>query len=388
MKQLNLVIFITVFVVIYSLGNYYVFLRGFQALSLSGWQKNLYFFVAIVLFLSFIIERFTARTSLFTLNHICTWIGSFWLATLWYLFLGVVLIDIVRLLNYGFHFLPDPGTMVYAKLKLYTFFSLVILVTIAVITGHLNALTIHVKNLSIETNKNIGDKKELTIAMVSDIHLGILVGKHRLEKMVGLINNSNPDIIVIAGDILDESQEAILKENIGEPLKKLNAPMGVYAITGNHEYIGGIKQALAYINTLNIQVLKDTVKELPGNLTLIGRDDYHANRFGGKKRQSLEELMTQVDTSNFLLLLDHQPYNLDSAVKSGIDLQLSGHTHNGQFWPFNHITKATFEVSWGYLQKGNTQFYVSSGFGTWGPSVRIASKSEIVIIKLRIKSKG
>ena len=118
------------------------------------------------------------------------------------------------------------------------------------------------------------------------------------------------------------------------------------------------------------------------DLQLIGRIDKDAKRFYGKSRKSLDELIIQTDSTKPLILLDHQPFHIDESVKNGIDLQLSGHTHNGQMWPLNYLTRLIYEVSYGYLKRGDTQVIVSSGYGLWGPRVRSGSRSEVLLINI------
>jgi predicted MPP superfamily phosphohydrolase len=164
-------------------------------------------------------------------------------------------------------------------------------------------------------------------------------------------------------------------------LQQLEAPHGVYAIPGNHEYFSGINAAVDYMEKAGINVLRDSTIRVAEGYFLVGRDDRQGNAFGGK-RQTLDSLMQNVDKSLPVIMLDHQPFALEEAEKNGVDLQLSGHTHHGQLFPFNFITKKVYEVSWGYKRKGNTHYYVSCGVGTWGPPVRVGHRPEIVIINL------
>ena len=158
---------------------------------------------------------------------------------------------------------------------------------------------------------------------------------------------------------------------------------GLYAITGNHEYIGGVNRTIPYIESKGIRVLKDEIVTLEGGIQLVGRIDRDASRFSGKGPLPLNELMKKADTSKPVILLDHQPFHIDESVNSGVDLQLSGHTHNGQMWPLNYITKMIYDVSYGYLKKSNTHIIVSSGYGLWGPRVRSGSRSEVLLINIK-----
>ena len=169
-------------------------------------------------------------------------------------------------------------------------------------------------------------------------------------------------------------------------LRQLQPPHGVYAIMGNHEHISGSEEAVRYMEESGITVLRDRAVRAADALWLIGREDRQAV-FMGSGRQPLAELMAGIDRREPLILLDHQPFHLEEAVKEGIDLQLSGHTHHGQFFPFNLITGAMYEMSWGYLRKGSSHFYVSCGAGTWGPPVRLGNRPEIVVIDLTFNKK-
>jgi uncharacterized protein len=383
MKQQVLIIFFTIFFGLYFAVNYYIFIRGWQSLPNIIFVKKIYISFFILVAFAFIIGRFTDHISFTGLNHLFIWIGSFWLGAMLYFFLSVIIVDLVKILNYGFHFLPPQGTLEYTKIKSFALYTSIGIVILLLLFGYFNSNNTRIKRIEILTEKNISKSKTLKIVAVSDIHLGTLIAKKRLKKLTELVNKENPDIIILAGDILDEIQTPILIENIGEPLKELNAKKGTFAITGNHEYIGGINRAVKYIESLGIKILRDTIEDIGGTVLLIGREDRDINRFTGNHRKTKEELMLNIDTTKFLILLDHQPFELQKTADLKIDLQISGHTHHGQLWPFNYITDAVYELSYGYLRKGNTHYYVSSGFGTWGPPLRIGTRPEIVVLTIR-----
>jgi uncharacterized protein len=383
MKQQALIIFFTVFFSLYFAANYYIFIRGWQALPDITMLKKIYLFSCIFLVFSFAIGRFSEHILPGKINHFFVWIGSFWLGAMAFFFFIVLLTDIIKLANIGLHFLPIQGTTEYAKIKTIFLVSTIGLVISFLVYGFFNAKNTQVKQIEIITGKNIPDNGDVKVAVVTDIHLGTLIGKNRLNKLTNLVNKQNPDIIILAGDILDEVQTPILTENIGEPLAHLKARYGVYAITGNHEYIGGINRSVKYIESLGITLLRDSITEIEGKIVLIGREDRDMKTFTGKQRKTKEELLNGIDTSKFLILVDHQPYELNKTVKLKLDLQISGHTHHGQIWPFNKITDAIYELSNGYIKRGATHFYVSPGYGTWGPPVRIGTYSEIAIITIK-----
>jgi predicted MPP superfamily phosphohydrolase len=219
--------------------------------------------------------------------------------------------------------------------------------------------------------------------VASDIHLGVIIGNSRLENMVREINRMSPDAILLVGDILDEDLAPVIEQNLGETLKGLRAKHGVYAVTGNHEYIGGVDEAVKYLEDHGIRMLRDSAVLVNGAFYVVGREDRSVTAFTGKRRKDLHELTAPLDRGKALIVLDHQPFKLGEAEMNRVDLQISGHTHHGQLWPFNYITGAVYELSHGYKRKGNTHIYVSSGFGTWGPPVRVGTVPEILEVVIR-----
>jgi len=249
--------------------------------------------------------------------------------------------------------------------------------------GFINALTPIVKNYDITIDKPAGETKTLKIAAASDIHLGSVIRKRSLRKLSSILKEENPDLILLLGDILDGDIGPVLR---GDLLKYFDPPeskYGLYAVAGNHEYIGGGSQTIPYIENMGFRVLKDEIITLPNGVQIVGRIDKDAGRYYGKPRLTLKKLIEQTDTTKPIILLDHQPYNLNETEENGVDLQLSGHTHHGQMWPLNYITKMVYELSYGYMKKGDSNIIVSSGYGLWGPRVRLGSRSEVVIVNIR-----
>jgi predicted MPP superfamily phosphohydrolase len=191
-------------------------------------------------------------------------------------------------------------------------------------------------------------------------------------------------LILLPGDVIDDDIEPFIRLRMGEIMKQMKAPLGVYAILGNHEYIGGkIKEFVKEMKSIDIEVLMDHSVRIADSFYIIGRKDRSAERIGAGGRMEIEALLEEVDRKLPLILMDHQPYHLDKSAASGIDLQLSGHTHRGQMAPIHWITKRLYELDWGYLQKGAMHTIVSSGYGSWGPPIRLGSRSEIIDIKLQ-----
>ena len=376
-----LIFFAVVFTVYFSV-NTYLFLKGLYSIPKDPAGKIFYTVIFFFFALSYIIGRILDKISPSSASDFFIHIGAVWLALMLYLFLGSVLLDIARLLLTALKLKPLFIYNDYDKAKKIS--SLIILFISIVLTvyGYYNAINPVVKNIQIFIPKSSSKYEKLKIAFISDVHLGVILGEKFAARLTNLINEQKPDIVLFGGDLLDEDAVQVLRKNSGVPLLNLRAPLGVYAILGNHEYIGGIKKAEEFYSLHNIKLLVDEAILIDNSFYLIGRDDRTSERFAKRKRKSLSELTGPLDSSLPMILLDHQPFNLEISAQNKIDLHLSGHTHHGQLWPFNHITKFVYEVSWGYKKKNNTHIYVSSGFGTWGPPVRIGSKSEIVIINV------
>ncbi len=385
MKKINFVIFFSVALSVYALINYYIFIREWEAGGFQSTWRTVYVAAFLLLSLSFIAGRMLERVTLSWLSSTLVLLGSFWLAAMVYFLLFAFAIDIIRLLNFIVPFFPSFLTVNPERTKELTSFAVIVVVLIIVLGGYINARTPVIKTLELSIPKNGRTMRSLNIAVASDIHLGTIVCKSKLERIVEHINSLKPDLVLLPGDVVDEDIGPVIKNNLGETLRKIRSKYGVIAITGNHEYIGGVEPACGYLAEHGITMLRDASVKIGDGLYVVGREDISIRGFTGKTRKPLPELMAEVDKSYPVILMDHQPFRLADAEANGVDLQLSGHTHHGQLWPFNFITKKVYELSWGYKKKGNTHYYVSCGVGTWGPPIRTGNRPEIVNIKLQFE---
>ncbi len=372
------VIFYTIVLSVYLAVNYYIYSRGMQALPDGSVVKTFMPWVFWGLAASYVAGRFLERIYLSAASDILVWTGSFWLAAMLYFFLAVFIIDFFRIVHHFFPFFPAFITAQYEKFKLMLFSGISIAVLITIVAGHINTLYPVVRTMDIHIPKNASGMKQLNAVMLSDIHLGTLIGNGHFEKIVQKVQSLNPDIIFLAGDVLDEDLEPVLKQNIGQTLRQLTAPLGVYAVMGNHEYIGGAEPAYNYLKKHGLNIIRDSVVKIEDSFYVIGREDRDKPRFAGRERLPLDELVAKADGNYPLILLDHQPYYLEEAAALGVDLQFSGHTHHGQLWPLNFVTSAIYTISRGYGKIDNMHVFVSNGVGTWGPPVRVGNRPEII----------
>ncbi|MBN2040213.1 MAG: metallophosphoesterase [Spirochaetes bacterium] len=385
MKIINFIVFLSVILAIYGSINFYIFVRGWQAFARSPGMKAAYLTAFFFLATSFFIARIIENYKICLVSDIYKWIGSFWIGIMVYLLLGIIVIDILRSANHLINFFPDALTRNHENTKLIAGILVIIISMATVIAGYINARSPVLKKVEFSIPKTAGSLKTLRIAMASDIHLGTIISNSRLSNLVNIINKTEPDIILFPGDIVDEDLAPVIKNNLGETLVKLKSKYGTYAVTGNHEFIGGAEAAVKYLEDHNITVLRDRVAKVNHSFYIAGRDDLSSNRFSGKSRKTLEELLDGIDCSLPVILMDHQPFALKKTAETCVDLQLSGHTHNGQLWPVNFIISLIYELGKGHMKIGNTHFYVSSGYGTWGPPIRTNSRPEIIEFTLHFK---
>lgn len=345
--------------------------------------KPYYLILFIVVAYSYIIAKVFYNHLHPVIHDAFIWVGSFWFAYLIYFILFLFVVDLGRIIGLKLNLFPTSFTKNYELAKLITAGVIVFVVSLIILSGYFNTRNINIKTLDIEIPKSSTKLNELNIVMVGDIHLSPINDEKFLSNIVTKINSLNPDIVLLPGDIVDDKAEVLKRLNIGESFKKIKSKYGVFASNGNHEFINGVENAVRFMMENGIEVLRDTIILIDDAFIIAAREDRSITNFTNKKRKSLNTILNGVDRSYPIILLDHTPVRLDQAEKNGIDLQLSGHTHHGQMWPGNIITNLIYEISWGYKKIGNTQYYVTSGAGTWGPPVRTGSRSEIINIKVK-----
>lgn len=308
-------------------------------------------------------------------------IGSYYFALLEFFILVLPVMDLVGWICH----LAGADSRTYIPILGWT---TVALLGIFLLRGSYNAWSPVVRKYEVTVAKKPepGAPRKYTIAVASDIHLGNIVGNRYLAKLTGLLNGLKPDLTLLVGDVLDDSIEPFLRNKMSDEMKKLSAKYGVFAVLGNHEYYGGhVERYVKEMSEIGIPVLRDEVVSVAGGAIYIaGRKDLTAVRMDPEGRLSVSDLLTQLDHTKPIVLLDHQPYAFDKAQEAGADLLLCGHTHRGQFAPNHFITKRLFELDWGYMLKEKMHVIVSSGFGSWGPPIRLASRSEVIHIELTL----
>jgi predicted MPP superfamily phosphohydrolase len=365
---------------LYSLLHLYVFLKMRSAFAFSG-VTAIFLIVIMVLMVSApVVVRVVEGYRFDVTARLISYLGYTWMGLVFLFFFCSLAIDIYRLLVYATRPLLHAGfPSLLPSPRIAFFIALVPTLAIAVF-GYYEARTIRTEIVAIRSSKIPEEIGALTIAQISDVHLGLIVRHERLKRILNAIRRENPDILVSTGDLVDGQIDNLT--GLAELLQAINPPYGKFAITGNHEFYAGLDQALHFAQSAGFTVLRGDTRDVAGIITVAGIDDPTGKYFGLYRGISEKTLLSRNSNKKFVLLLKHLPVVNKEAVGL-FDLQLSGHTHKGQIFPFHLITRLFFPHHSGLIPLSHgSQLYVSRGSGTWGPPLRFLSPPEVTIIKL------
>lgn len=311
----------------------------------------------------FFVGRMVAHVAPVWLNGLIYVVGTSWLVVVLYGVLVMLALELSRYLAR----LRKMELRPWSKATLVSVAALVATVLGVGIYSAFNTVEVHYTVRS--PRVAVGDT--VTVALVSDLHLGYAVGRSDMQRLVDKVNAAGADVCIIAGDMFDADVRPVLEGDLGRPLSKLGMP--VYAVMGNHDYMGNSQQVVDYMHAVGVQMLIDSAVSCCG-LTIVGRDDLCPTRM------KLPDIVPS-GASN-VVVVDHQPAAIDESVECRALLHLSGHTHAGQVWPMRMFTKNMYKTDYGCRAFGATTVVTTSGFGTWGPRVRLGSLSEVVFIHI------
>lgn len=310
-------------------------------------------------------------------QRVISTIGALWMGLFVYLLLYFLAADLVYLLL----MLIPASTQ---KLLFFTRLTAIVLALVTVTGGYIHANRIRTAEYDVKITDNT--TSQMHIVMLSDLHIGAVGSEARLERTVARINELNPDLVCISGDIFDNNYSAIIDpDNVVQTLKRISARYGVYACLGNHDAGSEFEKMVLLLERANVDLLMDEHVVIDGRVVLAGRlDSSPIGSYKGISRQELSAVLDGVNPELPVIMLDHNPASLGE-YNGEVDLVLSGHTHKGQIFPGGLITNAMYTVDYGYYQSDNgTQMIVTSGASTWGLPIRVGTDCEIVSINLGV----
>ncbi len=362
---------------IYIIPNIYVFFRLKRLFITSGhkkWYSIIYLLLAAIYpVVQQLSGRFEGRIMEF-LSMVSGHILPFFL----YMFLSLLLYELFLLVNW----LPKlvsrekRDSLAFRK---NVFFAMILFSIVVVGGGIINMNTMSVSKYQIEVPCRQSAIKNLRIVFVADIHIDETMRVKYIEKFVRKVDELNPDIVLFGGDIIEGRMNNTFTVDMETALRKINTKYGSYGVLGNHEFYGG-QEKYNFFENSGITLLNDSIIKINDFFYLAGRLDEHV-----RQRKTLPKLFENFTSDLPLIQLDHRPTQLQEVSQTNVDVQFSGHTHNGQLFPFNFITRAMYELSWGYKKINKTHFFVTSGLRLWGPPVKTAGKSEIMFVDVQFK---
>ena len=373
-------LFLLAFFTIYGSIHFYAFTKIRGAFALTPALRTGLFLLMAFMMLAPLLVRLSERYGHESTACFLSYAGYIWMGILFLFFTMSVLVDVYRLLIYIAIRMTHCRLSFLIPHPFYLFMvPLVISLTLNAY-GYFEAKSIRTEQFVIQTAKIPPEIGRLRIVQISDVHIGMIVRRERLEKIVATIKEAGPDILVSTGDLLDGQIDNMMR--FADLFKGIRPKYGKFAVMGNHEFFAGIEQAMAFHRQAGFQVLRGEALTLANRISIAGVDDATGRNFDYYKDVPEEKLFAKLPQETFILFLKHRPV-IDPKSDGRFDLQLSGHTHRGQIYPFALITKLVFPYHSGYFNlHKNAHLYVSRGAGTWGPPIRLLSPPEITVIDL------
>ncbi len=372
-------LFLLVFLFLYGALHVHAFLKARAAFHFGASMGIVLALFFALMVLAPIIVRQSENAGLELFARITAYTGYLWMGIIFLFFSASLLIDLYRLFVYlGGSILHKDLASFILSAKAAFLIPLVISLCVSAY-GYREALNIRTEHLTIRTEKLPQDVEKIRIVQISDVHLGLIVRSERLGLILEKVKEANPDILVSTGDLVDGQINRL--EGLAEMLREIKPRYGKFAVLGNHEYFAGIKQALAFKKTAGFVLLRDEGVSIDNVIILVGVDDPAAKYSGNYKELDEKTLLSSFPRERFTVLLKHRPL-IDHESFGLFDLQLSGHVHKGQIFPFSILTKLYYQNYAGLLKVDGSLLYVSRGSGTWGPPIRFLAPPEVTVIDI------
>ncbi|TFG92639.1 MAG: metallophosphoesterase [Syntrophobacterales bacterium] len=373
-------IFLLVFFLIYGGMHLYLFLGAKASLALGTRASIFVALFMIIMVFAPVIVHMSERYALQSLAHFFSWTGYLWMGLAFLLFCLSLAFDCYRVLAHlgAYIFSFEPSSVIPSAR--HAFITLLSLAALLVLYGSIEALHIQTETITIRTAKIPEKIGRVRIVQISDLHLGLIVRGKRLERILKEVRAVDPDMLVSTGDLVDGETNNL--SGLADLLREIQPAYGKFAVTGNHEFYAGLSQSLDFTRRAGFTVLRGEGADVGGFITVAGVDDPTGRIYRSLAGAPEKELLGGSSGDRFIILLKHQPVVLRGSPAL-FDLQLSGHTHKGQIFPFTLLTRLAFAFNSGrYQLTDGAILHVSRGSGTWGPPMRLLAPPEITIIDL------
>ena len=373
-------LFLFTFFLIYASIHLYAYLK-IKAAFAFGITTSIFLisFIVIMVFAPIVI-RLSEKQGLEFFARLMSYAGYTWMGLLFLFTSASIIIDIYHFLIYLSGLILRKDLIAFIPSSRISFFIPLILSILIAIYGSFEAKNIRTERITIRSPKIPEYTGRLRIVQISDVHLGLIVRKERLKSILKEVKAAKPDLLVSTGDLVDGQINGL--PGLAELLREINPRYGKFAITGNHEFYAGLKQAMDFTEKAGFTILRGKRLTIAGLFNIAGVDDPAGKNYGLFREVEEKELLSGLPTEKFTLFLKHRPL-LDRNAIGLFDLQLSGHTHKGQIFPLGLITRLAYPADSGYLAlQNNSHLYVSRGSGTWGPPIRFLSPPEVTMIEI------
>lgn len=374
-----MILFLISFLFIYGSFHLYFFFKLQAAHLLPGGALLLLAIFLILMTAAPILTRIAERSGYNQPAMLLAYIGYTWMGIIFLFAAAGLAIDCYRILVRAADFFLPQKVLPPISSQAAFYLPLVLALLIS-IWGAFEAWDIRLEKVTLTSPKLPAALNGLRIVQISDVHLGLLVRHQRLEKIIAAVKKAKPDILVSTGDLIDGQTSNL--NGLAEMLREIKPRYGKFAVTGNHEFYVGLRESLLFTEKAGFTVLNHRGVSVADGFSIAGVDDPTLQYFKSGVQLSEKKMLLTLNRNDFTLLLKHRPV-ADKESLGLFDLQLSGHTHKGQIFPFNLITLFYFPIHWGLLNPvDHSYLYVSRGSGTWGPPIRFLSPPEVTIIVL------
>ena len=373
-------LFFLIFFMIYGVIHLYAFLKARSALAFGLGTAICVILFMLAMILAPVIVRYSERFGFEFFARIMAHIGFIWGAVLFLFFSASLVIDLYRLAVYLAGLMLQRDFSAISLSTGYSFFIPLLLSLCISVYGYFEARDVRTERILIRTPKIPAETGRMKIVQITDVHLGLMVREGRLKLILDKVKAEDPDVLVSTGDLLDGQ---VCKLNGLEDLfKDIRPRYGKFAITGNHEFYAGIENAICFTENAGFTLLRGESVPVAGIINIAGVDDPAGKTLGLAHDISEKELLSGLPRKKFTLFLKHRPL-VDKTAIGLFDLQLSGHIHKGQIFPFTLVTALLYPITSGRLDlPDNSVMYVSRGSGTWGPPIRFLAPPEVTTIEL------